>query len=849
MHAMARPVVAFLAFRSHIPGGCMTSHRGAHMPASSDLATLVARARESDAEAFASLVAQAEGVILSGAAMVVGSLGQLQVAARCTVVAMRHGLVDCPATPAAFPIWVEALLLGQLDAIVPRATRPGVPGEDALSRLAAQAGLMAMRQDGPGTLALARTVRMRLGALAAADRVLVDARYRHQQMLEAIGQDLGGDAAMVAQASCRIRAGLHPQGAEDVLSPEEALACEVAVTAKPGAEERQRLMTEVAGDGRWLGILERQVRIHLLLQALLVPVDAERTRRLAGSVGVTPASAYPDLIDQAVQHHALDSQVTFGESKPQAKRRPGSSDHQPSPRMRSTPPRVAHGHTSGSLAPAVQDLEHRQRRAMRLLMLGILGIGLAVLGIMWWSTRAEGPYAPDGGRPAPPVPVAPAAVRPVAVAPAAMPAADAPRLFVCGINLGGEGIAIDGNAWLGGGQAQDHGLTILGRSIYSPDGLEGGAAGLMTMLGTGLTGNGGMVTLRYELTPGWYEMRLWFANPLGFTGEGMRIEAGTESQPLPPSPTGQADRWRQVVMPPMRFAARGQAVTILGMRNGDYLAGMAWHIVGGDARATEPLRIIAPGAGARFDGSSPVTIMAMPGSGSGIQGIALRVTDAEGGRQEPAPGSFRPACGMLWQPERSGTFHLTAVGRRADGTTIDSAPVMITVMGGKGLLQQWWYGIGKGRSVDTLRGDARFPDRPDRETLLTGSLQNPDCGKDPNHGRRILGYLTPPQDGDYRFDLCSNDECEVHVSTDDTPGSMRRVLDCRKYVRDGDWDRYPSQKSPPVAMKAGRRHYIEILHVQNGGDEVLHLGWVLPDGTVERPIPIRYFTPLRLPNR
>src|SRR6185295_978348 len=44
-------------------------------------------------------------------------------------------------------------------------------------------------------------------------------------------------------------------------------------------------------------------------------------------------------------------------------------------------------------------------------------------------------------------------------------------------------------------------------------------------------------------------------------------------------------------------------------------------------------------------------------------------------------------------------------------------------------------------------------------------------------------------------------------------------------------------KSAPIPLVAGKRYYIELLHKQGGGPEHAAVGWTLPGGAQERPIP------------
>ncbi|HYG03612.1 MAG TPA: T9SS type A sorting domain-containing protein, partial [Chryseosolibacter sp.] len=51
------------------------------------------------------------------------------------------------------------------------------------------------------------------------------------------------------------------------------------------------------------------------------------------------------------------------------------------------------------------------------------------------------------------------------------------------------------------------------------------------------------------------------------------------------------------------------------------------------------------------------------------------------------------------------------------------------------------------------------------------------------------------------------------------------------------WTKYSSQQSSPITLQTGQRYYIEALHKQGVGSDNISVGWQLPDGNLERPIP------------
>ncbi|HEY2953615.1 MAG TPA: lamin tail domain-containing protein, partial [Verrucomicrobiae bacterium] len=88
----------------------------------------------------------------------------------------------------------------------------------------------------------------------------------------------------------------------------------------------------------------------------------------------------------------------------------------------------------------------------------------------------------------------------------------------------------------------------------------------------------------------------------------------------------------------------------------------------------------------------------------------------------------------------------------------------------------------------------------------------------------------------------TDDQGELYLSTDDTPSNKERIAFVPTWVGSRQWDdtRDPAnaaQKSVAQHLEAGRRYYIEALQVEGGGGDNIAVGWQLPDGTFERPIP------------
>ncbi|HWI59036.1 MAG TPA: PA14 domain-containing protein, partial [Bacillota bacterium] len=105
------------------------------------------------------------------------------------------------------------------------------------------------------------------------------------------------------------------------------------------------------------------------------------------------------------------------------------------------------------------------------------------------------------------------------------------------------------------------------------------------------------------------------------------------------------------------------------------------------------------------------------------------------------------------------------------------------------------------------------------------------------YGGRIRGFLVPPQNGNYIFWIGSDDGSELWLSPSDNPKGLVKVASVLDFVTRGNWEAQPSQRSQPVTLKGKQPYYFEVLHKQGGGEDYVAVGWRLPDGTVERPIP------------
>jgi len=112
--------------------------------------------------------------------------------------------------------------------------------------------------------------------------------------------------------------------------------------------------------------------------------------------------------------------------------------------------------------------------------------------------------------------------------------------------------------------------------------------------------------------------------------------------------------------------------------------------------------------------------------------------------------------------------------------------------------------------LNELKNNVNYPDNPDVTEVLTEFQWD---GADlSDYGAKIFGWVYAPATGDYTFWLCTDDQGELWLSSDDDPDSAELIA----YVKDSptatggwapvnDFTKYASQMSAPVSLKGGER--------------------------------------------
>ena len=172
----------------------------------------------------------------------------------------------------------------------------------------------------------------------------------------------------------------------------------------------------------------------------------------------------------------------------------------------------------------------------------------------------------------------------------------------------------------------------------------------------------------------------------------------------------------------------------------------------------------------------------------------------------------------------AGDFQVLVTISGPDGTSTSVVNVHVENTGAT-IVREHWNGI-SGTSVATIPVST-----PPTGTANLSSLEAPTNAGD-NYGTRIRGYITAPTTGNYYFWIAANNTAELWISNDDEPVNTIK----RAWVSNGtasrQWTAEANQKSPWLALEAGKKYYVEILQkAATGTGDNLAVGWLKPDQT------------------
>jgi ELWxxDGT repeat protein len=238
--------------------------------------------------------------------------------------------------------------------------------------------------------------------------------------------------------------------------------------------------------------------------------------------------------------------------------------------------------------------------------------------------------------------------------------------------------------------------------------------------------------------------------------------------------------------------------------------------------------ITQPANGANFSAPATIDIAA---TAQDNDGTVTKVEFYQSGKlleeDRTAPYTYS------WQYVPAGNYTIEAKATDNEGNTksaFSSITVSPSCSGTGNILEDIWYNA-PGVDVRTFN----FTTAPNGGTHYLNEFATPQYFAD-NYARRIRGWICVPQSGSYTFWISSDDYSELYLSTDESEANKKLIAWVYGAAKYGVYDKYPSQKSALITLKAGYRYYVEARHKEGTGNDFVSVGWQLPDGTIERPI-------------
>ena len=196
-------------------------------------------------------------------------------------------------------------------------------------------------------------------------------------------------------------------------------------------------------------------------------------------------------------------------------------------------------------------------------------------------------------------------------------------------------------------------------------------------------------------------------------------------------------------------------------------------------------------------------------------------------------GSLNREDGPLGDPDHDGWLNWEEYLNGSDPTKMESI---------QGCLElSLWFEI-PGYSTLQMFMDNRFHSKPSRRFLHQGCEVTELPGAD-SFGMRLRGYIEAPESGEYRLLISGDNSCQLFVSEDASRFSVKRAawiggeVGEMTHTEPDEWDKYPTQKSEPLILKAGQRYYLEVHHKEAWEGGHVSLCWIPPGKEAGEPIP------------
>lgn len=128
-------------------------------------------------------------------------------------------------------------------------------------------------------------------------------------------------------------------------------------------------------------------------------------------------------------------------------------------------------------------------------------------------------------------------------------------------------------------------------------------------------------------------------------------------------------------------------------------------------------------------------------------------------------------------------------------------------------------------------------------TVSTVTMLETPTNQGDNYGERLRGYICPPVSGNYTFWVAGDNKAEVWLAKSEDSTGKQRICFVTTYTGIRQYNKEASQQSAPIALVAGQKYYIEVVHKEGSQGDNLSVQWQLPSGALETPIPATRLSP------
>ncbi len=154
---------------------------------------------------------------------------------------------------------------------------------------------------------------------------------------------------------------------------------------------------------------------------------------------------------------------------------------------------------------------------------------------------------------------------------------------------------------------------------------------------------------------------------------------------------------------------------------------------------------------------------------------------------------------------------------------------------GGSVMREVWHGL-PGASISTMTSNVNYPNKPASREFLT-SFECLATNWDDSFGTRVTGFIRVPTNGNYTFAVSGDDAVQFFLSTNTNAAAKVLIASVTNATGFREWTNHAGQISAPIALTAGQRCYVELLHKESTNADHWSVGWMKPGDTSFSIIP------------